>query len=342
MESSWQMKCGSALQSSVLPVGSSASREPQNQVEMNPDTHFYSYFAQDSRSTVHGRMQDPLVPGTLNSSTYGSGHSDLGSSFLALLSGPSSLLQCDYQDLSNLKESHTSSRVSINSSSVPVNAFVTGIQLMSCGILPENLSNGNLRNGANVCPPVLPQEVGRSGDTDDSVLQSSQAANLNFQSLDLSQGVIQQLVHGNEKTRNFSLKGELFGTSTATSEKFHGTNTQALPISSAPEQLSNLMGGCPRVFCLNTSGYLLLSNIGFLGIICSCHFFHMSVAKFCEHSGFLGINPGDAVRMESGETIAQWRKLYFQKFGQREHWMVTFSMMTLDQGSGRSWWMGLA
>lgn len=36
-----------------------------------------------------------------------------------------------------------------------------------------------------------------------------------------------------------------------------------------------------------------------------------------QHSGLYDVNPGDAVRMDSGETIAQWRKLYFQKFGVR-------------------------
>ena len=34
-----------------------------------------------------------------------------------------------------------------------------------------------------------------------------------------------------------------------------------------------------------------------------------------QHSGLVDMNPGDAVRMESGETIAQWRKLFFEKFG---------------------------
>lgn len=33
-----------------------------------------------------------------------------------------------------------------------------------------------------------------------------------------------------------------------------------------------------------------------------------------QHSGLCDVNPGDVVHMDSGETIAQWRKLYFQKF----------------------------
>ena len=36
-----------------------------------------------------------------------------------------------------------------------------------------------------------------------------------------------------------------------------------------------------------------------------------------QHSGLYGVDPGEAVRMESGETISQWQKQYFLKFGVR-------------------------
>ncbi|KAG5225228.1 Histone-lysine N-methyltransferase ATX [Salix suchowensis] len=39
--------------------------------------------------------------------------------------------------------------------------------------------------------------------------------------------------------------------------------------------------------------------------------------QYPRHSGLWNVNPGIAVHMENGETIAQWRKLYFQKFGIR-------------------------
>jgi hypothetical protein len=38
------------------------------------------------------------------------------------------------------------------------------------------------------------------------------------------------------------------------------------------------------------------------------------IAMILQHSGLCDVNPGDVVHMDSGETIAQWRKLYFQKF----------------------------
>ncbi|MFS7995607.1 hypothetical protein Hanom_Chr12g01119921 [Helianthus anomalus] len=97
-------------------------------------------------------------------------------------------------------------------------------------------------------------------------------------------------------------------------------------------------------------GDLILSNSGLLGVVCSCPGIHMSISKFSEvvfeytsfglimgsyekgyvyknplrfilfascvqHSGLPDVNPGDAVHMDSGETIAQWRKVYLSKFG---------------------------
>ncbi|XP_039018788.1 uncharacterized protein LOC120150137 isoform X2 [Hibiscus syriacus] len=158
-------------------------------------------------------------------------------------------------------------------------------------------------------------------------------SNLNLQTSDLTKVVNHQMPPGTEKVMDFaSLKGDWYGTGTAKVGNPHNKNVQISTKiceesnSSISDQPSTILSGCPRVFCLGTGGYLLLSNTGLLGIVCSCHFFHTSVAKFCEHSGLCDMNPGDAVRMESGETIARWRKLSFEKFG----------------GSGRSEWMGLA
>ncbi|KAK3000277.1 hypothetical protein RJ639_024635, partial [Escallonia herrerae] len=43
----------------------------------------------------------------------------------------------------------------------------------------------------------------------------------------------------------------------------------------------------------------------------------MSISMFSEHSGLRDVNPGIGIHMDSGETIAQWRKVYFYKFGIR-------------------------
>ncbi|XP_039018787.1 uncharacterized protein LOC120150137 isoform X1 [Hibiscus syriacus] len=149
-------------------------------------------------------------------------------------------------------------------------------------------------------------------------------SNLNLQTSDLTKVVNHQMPPGTEKVMDFaSLKGDWYGTGTAKVGNPHNKNVQISTKiceesnSSISDQPSTILSGCPRVFCLGTGGYLLLSNTGLLGIVCSCHFFHTSVAKFCEHSGLCDMNPGDAVRMESGETIARWRKLSFEKFGIR-------------------------
>lgn len=59
----------------------------------------------------------------------------------------------------------------------------------------------------------------------------------------------------------------------------------------------------------------------FLDINFTCHGEHFmlndSSVLVLQHSGLYGVNPGDAVCIESGETIAQWQKLYFLKFGVR-------------------------
>lgn len=126
---------------------------------------------------------------------------------------------------------------------------------------------------------------------------------------------------GGERAQNsFSSIGQFPVPSPASGLNFCSSNMQ--PTSKmafewfSAKYATSSMSGCPRVFCMGISGHLLLSNTGLLGIVCSCHRCHMSILKFCEHSGLHGINPGDAVRMESGETIAEWQKLYFSKFGQ--------------------------
>lgn len=125
---------------------------------------------------------------------------------------------------------------------------------------------------------------------------------------------------GSERAReSFSSRGQFCVTSPASGLNFWSSNMQSTSKSAfecfSAKYATPSVSGCPRVFCMGKSGHLLLSNTGHLGIVCSCHCCHMSILKFCEHSGLHGVNPGNAVRMESGETIAQWQKLYFLKSG---------------------------
>lgn len=317
-DSSWKVKCSSAtLQQPLMATPSSTTpQEARNQLEVNSGQYFYPHAGHDLRSQGCGRMPDSMVSNIPNLSSY-SGNCDLGNSFLALLSGPASFSTCDFHELPHPKQFSASSRVPSEDTGSLFNAFGSRAPLMSSRIPSENLSYQNQRNGAN---PVVSSKC---ASTSKSVLQHClQGANFAMHSSDLAKAAIHYKVSDNEKVKDSSsLRGEWRSTNPANAVKLPDTNCQmpgklALePELSVSKNSSALSNQNPRVFCLGKSGELLLSSTGLLGILCSCHCFHMSVSKFCEHSGLWNVNPGIAVHMENGETIAQWRKLYFQKFG---------------------------
>ncbi|CAK9146456.1 unnamed protein product [Ilex paraguariensis] len=267
-------------------------------------------------------IQEPIIPWHSNNLS----HTELGSSFLSLLSGPPSLLQCDLQDLSNPKSFSTSSKVPVNSSSVIVSAAGSGVSVAPNGLLSQNLYNRNLKAGIDLCPVVSSRAAAtgscRSASGMHDVLQ---AANLDVQKSELAKAGFRLNVLASEKAKGYSFpNGALFTSSSpANVEKHHGNNVQEsqnVPSkynSSGFHQSSSLTSGCPRVFCLGASGDLLLSNTGLLGVVCSCHGLHMSLSKFSKHAGLRDVNPGNTVHVDSGETVAQWRKIYFHKFGIR-------------------------
>ncbi|XWS17845.1 hypothetical protein CRYUN_Cryun33cG0103300 [Craigia yunnanensis] len=304
MDNSRWIKFDSTLQSSMPSMASSASQEPRNQMEMNSGQYFHQHATQDLSSTLHERVHDPIPPNYSNLCSHKLNHSELENSFLALLSGPPSLLQCDFQELSSQKVFNASRSVNIND-------FRSEIPRTFDALLSENLSNQNTQNEPNCS--AAPRLVLSSTSSGVSVLHGNlHASNSNIQTSDLVKVVNHHMLPGTEKVKDFAtLKGDCYGTSSAKAGNPHGKNIQvSLKIpeesnSSISDQSSTILSGYLRVFCLGTGGYLLLSNTGLLGIVCSCHFFHTSVSKFCEHSGLGDMNPGDVVRMESGETIAQ-------------------------------------
>ncbi|CAL5082799.1 unnamed protein product [Urochloa decumbens] len=83
---------------------------------------------------------------------------------------------------------------------------------------------------------------------------------------------------------------------------------QKSPFKSASHHYPTLLGDRIRVSCLNVGGEFFVGEAGLFGIICSCHWLRMSVAKFCEHAGGTPEKAGEIVRMENGMTIAQWFK----------------------------------
>lgn len=312
MESAWKRKCDSPLQ----PLSTSRAVSSAPLPEMNAIYCLYPQVAHGLRSKFGGK-QHPVYPSFSHSTTHGSVQADTGNSFLALLHGPPSVLQHDFQDLSDRNHCLSSCDCTAAIGNSVVGSIESGtFRTSGVGLITENLINRNLQSWANTSEISSRAMVG--------LINTS---NFVFHDIQSSNTATQPTVPGSEKAReSFSSPGQCQGTGPAFSLNVCRSDIQTTP-NMASEQCSSkyatpLMGGCPRVFCMGKSGHLLLSNTGLLGIVCSCHCFHMSVLKFCEHSGLHGVDPGDAVRMESGETISQWQKLYFLKFGQREHWMV--------------------
>ncbi|KAK7320672.1 hypothetical protein VNO77_30365 [Canavalia gladiata] len=315
MESAWQMKCDSPFESSTSATVSTApSMEPRGQLkEMNANHCLYPQVTHDLRSKFVGGKQGPVYPCFLRSTTHGSGVANTGNSFRALLHGRPSLLQCDFQDLSDCKLCTSSGDCTAAIGNSVVDSIRSGTFLTSSGgLTTENLINHKLQSWANTSPEISSR----------AKIDLSSSNNFVFHDIQSSNAATQAMIPSGEieKAReSFSSLGQCRRTISASNLNVCCSDIQSTP-HMALEQCSSMfpspfINGYPRVFCMGKSGYLLLSNTGLLGIVCSCHCCHMSVLKFSEHSGLHGINPGDAVYMESGETISQWQKLYFSKFG---------------------------
>uniref|UniRef100_F6H3V8 Uncharacterized protein n=1 Tax=Vitis vinifera TaxID=29760 RepID=F6H3V8_VITVI len=260
-----QVKCSSSWQSATPPSMPSSSQHPpqesRNQMEINAGRYFPT-IAHEQRSAALGMIQEPLFSNTLNLGSYRSGHAELGNSFLALLSGPPSLLQCDLQQLLNPKPICTSNKLPVYSSSVTVSTAGSGVPHAPTGSLSENLGYQKPRSGMDFCPIVSSTTAVSTNCSSTSVLHDAlQAANLNLQSSDLAKATIHHMVPRNEKVREFSsLKGGWpVNTGSANFGKLHGTNIHASQkrpseaSSSLCDHQATFTSGCPRVFCFGTS-----------------------------------------------------------------------------------------
>ncbi|KAF6147626.1 hypothetical protein GIB67_031617, partial [Kingdonia uniflora] len=182
-----------------------------------------------------------------------------------------------------------------------------GVQFAPYGISFQQQGHGNMSLEAEYCRSIPPREVS----------SSCSRVSGGHDRLDMTK------VNETEPDLSSTQWGRLASTNPLNIGQCNAKNVAAsmrVPPNTKPAVFNNTFGfvkGLPHVFCLATSGELLLSNTGLLGVVCSCHSSHMSVSKFCEHSGFYGVSPGNAIRLENGHTIAQWRSLYLLKFGIR-------------------------
>ncbi|XP_058111386.1 uncharacterized protein LOC131254706 [Magnolia sinica] len=337
MDNSWQIKCTSAWVSPSpplpLPPLPTSSQLPtpsgsRNQMDMNVGHYFHPCIAQQSGATERMTVQEPLVFSTLNlGSCSKSGKPDLGNSFLALLSGSSQQLQCDFQQLSNSKPSVAASKLPVHDSGIVARGVGCGVSAARFASFPQLNGNESMGNGTELCPVVASRAMPTSACSRVAVLHNNlQTTHFHLRGAESAKPVLNHAVCGsNDIGREASSLrwGLVAGTSYLNASQHQTTNIQASPrmplesISSMSTHPPAFTRGRPRVFCLGTSGNLHLSDKGFIGVVCSCHCLPMSVAKFCEHAGSCAVSPGDAVHLESGETIVQWRRACFMKYGMR-------------------------
>ncbi|XP_019704141.1 uncharacterized protein [Elaeis guineensis] len=339
MDDAWHVKCGSAwppppaaalTPSLPLPPPPMAPQPPQlpamgsaSQVAMNLRQHIHPSIAQESFQQDQVIVQESLVFNSLNLDSCKSGKTELGNSFLALLSGEFSQLPNSRPSLTKLHDNNGGIDVSGASSAAPVASITT---------MPENHGNDVMGNGnelssfvasrsfLSTCmkPPVLHNNLQVTASPCCGMESAKQTTHQAFQGKNL--GVA---------APSMGYAWPTIG-SPSNASQCHTLNVQTLHKMSFETKpsvschASSFLRGRPRVFCMNTVGELFASDIGLFGVVCFCHSLPMSVAKFCEHSGSPSANPGEAVHLENGMTLAQWRKL-------------CLGIMAPDDGSGWDW-----
>lgn len=237
---------------------------------MNTGQYSYPHVAQESRSTAHATIREPTFLNSLNLGAYKSTGADLGNSFLAVLSGSSTLLQCDSQQLSNQMPFNTFGKLPINSSCVTNCSAGSGVPLAATGPIENTLSKQNQRNGT-VLGPLNSSSAAVSTycSSNISFPHDLPAANFNLQNSDLTRAVNQRTVPGNGKVRsNSSLREEWdFAANSAHPGKLQRPNFEASQKmsternSSLSNRSSNFLNGCPRVLCLSLCEYTYVFRV---------------------------------------------------------------------------------
>ncbi|KAL8167851.1 hypothetical protein V2J09_009350 [Rumex salicifolius] len=316
LRNAWQSKCTPALASSSSSVASSVQVPSQiSNIQIGTDNG-YCLQLHDVRQSG---FQDSAITQVSSSSSIPdlspcAGLLGTNNSFLSLLSVPPSQVQSDFPHPLYVRES---------SSSYPNSLSSAALHSSSNSIPNQRLTHDtrdyNGRPGSDVWPLFPPRHVASSQRSCGPVLHKGQDSVKSFipQAGSLHTDAIARCV-------NLMQKGYI-GPSNASrsSDRMpHGSNLctskQSPPgLSSFHHDQHPTVMSSFRVFCMNKSGDLLLSNTGLLAVVCSCHGTYMSISNFCEHSGISNVIPGYAVRMGTGETLAQWRTNYFSKLGIR-------------------------
>jgi len=212
-------------------------------------SYFYPQVALGLRSKFVGGNQGPVYPSFPLSTTLGSGQADAGNSYLALLYGTPSLLQYDFQNLSERMLGISSG----DSTDAIGNYFVSSIEsgtfrTSGVGLITENLINCNLQSWVNNFPEISSR----------AMVGLNNCSNFFFHNIRGSNTATQHTVPGGEKAREpFSFPGQCRGTCPA-----FGLNVCCSDIQTTPnialewcssKYATSFMNGCPRVFCMGKS-----------------------------------------------------------------------------------------
>lgn len=321
MDNGWQMRCSPPfpLSTSMLASSTAAAtqiplQEPRNQMKMNLGNCVLPHSVQEPTLMSPGVKSASTFSYMLNFGSSKPVTAESGHSFLSVVSVVPSMFQHDFQEQSTGKSPSGS-------------YYPTKYSFCNTGTMP----NWPLLQNSGSLIPGRPTPVSHVQPTfpfRPTPITNNHNIHGRHTDLDALRAVIRT-----ENGSGLSCRPSR----TADGEVCHGSignsALEASPraTSSVAMNQTSVRSECPRVFCMSACGDLLLSNTGLLGILCSCHGLHMSVSNFCEHSGLSDVNPGHAVHMDNGECIAQWRKLYLQKFG----------ITALDDYSGWDWPEGL-
>lgn len=229
----------------------------QIQTEMNTGHCFHSNDLKEARAKLLGTVQHSLFFSNSNLTSNRMDRVNHGSSFLGLLSEPPSVMQCDFQELSNPKPNCTLGLLTSDISSAVVDAAESAIPLTFGWQPSENLSDVKVQNhhlGADTFSYISSRAMSSSNACSGSVLPD-------LHSSELGKMVIHHLVSGTDKVKDsLSLGSDWHVTGNEIAGKLHGRKFQTTQTGSAqPNSFTNLSSdilNCPRVFCLSKGEYM--------------------------------------------------------------------------------------
>lgn len=310
-----------------------------NQVDTGTGRYPNPYISQEVCVIERTIRQEPTFPNMLNLNSQ-SIHAKVGKPqapypLLAMLSENPQQFQSDFQQTAISRSSYLASNQSWYTGSSTNVTDAGGWPLMASGSLPFLGRAGALGTLGTISD--FPQgaqgrdlnqlsRTGSAGKFDSAILRPG-GLEMYKQALSVSSHLAEVELQPQYQVAPWQTDNKIQHVQSTQMEKHFPSMHRNVPqpvleasIRLMNEQAYRKLHLRPRVFCASISGSLLggeliVAETGRLGVMCSCHNWHMSVAKFSEHAGLFSINPGSAVLMEGGESLAQWRRTFFSQFG---------------------------